>query len=235
MTVPVSLPVVPGRTQAFGFTQPSDGSVSVAGAFDALWRHRLSVVCGAIMGLSGALVMLLAGPQFWAASTDIELSPHALPPGNGPRVDIAAGLSDAAVENQGVMALSRPVLLRAAHMLAGQPELRQTDRDPAVALQHHLTVRRLPRTMVWRISATGPSAVAAARIANSTARSWVEEHRQLRIDAAARLAALIEARLPALSNCGRPKTPPPCGAGGTPSSLAATPQAQASPKNSSPA
>jgi len=175
--------------------QTADETSMAARGINALRRHRPAMAGGAALGLLATGLALAWLPQQWQAFADIELAPPRT--GNNGRIDDGAGPPDAAVENQGLMALSRPVLLRA---LANAPDLVvRPHRDPALALRDQFAVRRLPRTMVWRITATAQTPDIAASLANGVANAWVAEHRQLKIDAATRLAASLEARLPALA------------------------------------
>ncbi|GHE74292.1 hypothetical protein GCM10019059_37280 [Camelimonas fluminis] len=127
---------------------------------NALRRHRPAMAGGAALGLLAAGLALAWLPQQWQAFADIELAPPRT--GSSGRIDDGAGPPDAAVENQGLMALSRPVLLRA---LANAPDLvARPHRDPALALRDQFAVRRLPRTMVWRITATAQTPDIAASL-----------------------------------------------------------------------
>ena len=171
---------------------PEDGTPATRG-MNALLRHRAGAAAGAAFGLLAMAIALPFLPERWHAFADIELTPPRA--GHDARIDDGAGLPDAAMENQGLMALSRPVLLRA---LASAPQLAPSHGDPALALRDQLAVRRLPRTMVWRITAAAPTSAIAASRANAVANAWVAEHRQLKVDAATRLSASLEARLPAL-------------------------------------
>lgn len=173
---------------------PAGETPVAARGVNALRRHRPAMAGGAAFGLLVALIALAWLPQHWQAFADIELTPSRT--GANGRMDDGAGLPEAAVENQGLMALSRPVLLRALASAPGLVAARH--RDPALTLQDQLAVRRLPRTMVWRITATAHAPDIAAGLANSVANAWVTEHRQLKIDAATRLVGSLDARLPAL-------------------------------------
>lgn len=179
---PASQPAVPRQPQTLML-------------IDLLLRRQWPIIWGAALGLIAATLVLLLVPQQWRTATDIELTPsrHV---NDGARQDVSASLTDAAVENQGVMALSQPVLQRAAKMLT-QNDLTTSDNTMA-QLRANVSVRRLPRTMVWRITGQGATPVSATLVANSVARAWADQHATLQIDAATRLAQRIRERLPAL-------------------------------------
>lgn len=161
--------------------------------------HLRLVVAGAIVGCLMAGAMQLWSPQPWRASADIELQVSA--GSEGSRADLGAVMTDSMVENQGVLALSRPVMTRAAQALqealpnsakhhAGDVDVR--------ALQRDVTVRRLPRTMVWRITAAATTPDAAVDKANAVVAAWMTERKAAQAQTAAQLGANLDRIIPEL-------------------------------------
>ncbi|MFC0284302.1 GumC family protein [Camelimonas abortus] len=160
-----------------------------------LWTHLLlhhrTVLAGAAAGMIAACLFLLAFPPVWRASTDVELT--GTPPGSA-GASPSAAVSEGIIENQGVMATSQPVLARAAAMLA-----ETGDELTVLQLRGCVSVRRLPRTLVWRITAKARSPALALRIADAVAGAWTAERLASRREMANRLVSQLNARLPELA------------------------------------
>jgi succinoglycan biosynthesis transport protein ExoP len=171
------------------------------------WLLAALAITGALVGFAAAKLL----PHKYVATTEIYIHPGSL---SGGDKDVLAPGEDSNgfisyVESQVLIIKSRDVLERvvAEEKLDTDPDFAQaswlsegsaslsTDADRANAavavLDTRITIRRPERTFVIELSVTDKDPVKAARLANATARGYIETVSALQLDASRQTETLL--------------------------------------------
>jgi uncharacterized protein involved in exopolysaccharide biosynthesis len=171
------------------------------------WLLAALAIAGALVGFAAAKLL----PHKYVATTEIYIHPGSL---SGGDKDVLAPGEDSNgfisyVESQVLIIKSRDVLERvvAEEKLDTDPDFAQaswlsegsaslsTDADRANAavavLDTRITIRRPERTFVIELSVTDKDPVKAARLANATARGYIETVSALQLDASRQTETLL--------------------------------------------